>query len=182
MGHLFVPYRCVIGGGGDYRFPRRLSVRLSVSPLGVRALGFPIFFLSRPLRYSLEIWCLNLSWHNTDQARVSWRFTHFHRSYNPLLKLSFSDFSLLSFEILTWNLVTFDLLVQELLPFAKIQFSGFFSAAFWDIELKFGLWIFWLNTDQVRVWSSLTYFYRSYWPLLEFSFQTFYMQSFEILT
>ena len=33
---------------------------------------------------------------------------------------------------------TLDLLYQELMPFAKIDFSGFFSAAFWDIQLKFG--------------------------------------------
>ena len=37
---------------------------------------------------------------------------------------------------------TLGLLLQELLPFAKIQFPGFFSAAFWDIELKFGVWIY----------------------------------------
>ena len=37
---------------------------------------------------------------------------------------------------------TLGLLLQDLLPFAKIQFPGFFSAAFWDIELKFGVWIY----------------------------------------
>ena len=31
-----------------------------------------------------------------------------------------------------------DLLLQEYMPFAKIDFSGIFSAAFWDIQLKFG--------------------------------------------
>ena len=34
------------------------------------------------------------------------------------------------------------LLLQELLAFAKIQIHRFFSAAFWDIELKFGVWIY----------------------------------------
>ena len=62
-------------------------------------------FLCRLLRYWLEIWYMNLSWHNTDQVQVSLHLTYFYWSYCPLLKLSFPDFSLLSFEILTWNLV-----------------------------------------------------------------------------
>ena len=62
-------------------------------------------FLCRLLRYWLEIWYMNLSWHNTDQVWVSLRLTYFYRSYCPLLKFSFPDFSLLSFQILTWNLV-----------------------------------------------------------------------------
>ena len=82
--------------------------------------------------------------------------------------------------ILTWNIcheiihikfgfVTLHLLLQELLPFAKIQFSGFFSAAFWDIHwnLVF-LNIFWHYTNQVSVLQSLTYFSRSYYPFLKF--------------
>ena len=116
-----------------------------------------------------------------------------------------------------------DILLQELLPFAKIQFSRFFSPTFWDIDLVFGIWIYndiiqinfefrhawrtftrviafclnlafqtflcsllrywlqiwymklsWLNTDQIRVSSLLTYFYRSYCPLLIFSFPDFF--------
>ena len=62
-------------------------------------------FLCCLLRYWLEIWYMNLSWHNTDQVRLSLRLTYFYRSYCPLLKFSIPDFSLLSFEILTWNLV-----------------------------------------------------------------------------
>ena len=69
---------------------------------------------------------------------------------------SFPDFSLSSFEILTLNLVyefvmtkyrsglslvTLDKFLRELLPFAKIQFPRFFSVTFWDIDLKFGIWI-----------------------------------------
>ena len=34
-----------------------------------------------------------------------------------------------------------DLLLQALLPFAKFKFYGLFSAVFWDIELKFVIWI-----------------------------------------
>ena len=59
---LLVPYRWN-RTGGDYRFPRRLSfcpsvllsVRQSVSPLGVRPLGFPNFSQS-----SFEILTWNL--------------------------------------------------------------------------------------------------------------------------
>ena len=35
----------------------------------------------------------------------------------------------------------FYLHLQELLPFAKIKFSRLFSVVFWDIDLKFGIWI-----------------------------------------
>ena len=95
---------------------------------------------------------MNLPWHNIDQVRVSLRLTDFYRSYCPLLKFGFTDFSLLSFEILTWKLVhvwichDIKMQIQELLPFAKIQFPGFFSAAFWDIELKFCVWIYFALT------------------------------------
>ena len=41
-----------------------------------------------------------------------------------------------------FGFATLGLLLQELLPFPYIQFPGFFSAAFWDIELKFGVWIY----------------------------------------
>ena len=61
-------------------------------------------FLFRLLRYWLEMWYMYLSWHNTDQVWVSLCLTYFYRSYCPLLKFSFLDFSLLSFEIWTWNL------------------------------------------------------------------------------
>ena len=39
----------------------------------------------------------------------------------------------------------------------------------------------WHNTDQVWVSSRLTYFYRSYCPLLTFSFPDFSLQSYKIL-
>ena len=41
-----------------------------------------------------------------------------------------------------FGFITPDLLLQELLAFAKILFPGFSSAAFWDIELKFDVWIY----------------------------------------
>ena len=91
-------------------------------------------FLCRLLRYWLEIWYMNWFWLNTNQVRVSSRLTYFYRSYCPLWKFSFPDFSLQSFEILTWNLiylfvfmlyrssstfVAFDIFSLQLLPFAK---------------------------------------------------------------
>ena len=45
-----------------------------------------------------------------------------------------------------FGFVTFGLLLQELLADAKIQFPRLFSAAFWDIELKFGVWIYFALT------------------------------------
>ena len=138
--------------GGDFRFPRRLPLCLSVCQstrcpstrfselfsvvlwdidlkfgmlirldiiqikfefpyawptfTGVIALCLNLVFrvfLCRLLRHWLEIWYMNLSWHNTDQFWVSSRLTYFYRSSCPLLKFCFPDFSLLSFEILTWN-------------------------------------------------------------------------------
>ena len=58
-------------------------------------------------------------------------------------------------------------------PSVTLQFSRPFSAVFWDIDLKFGIWIC-HNTDQVQLSSHLTYFYRSYCPLLKFSFPDFF--------
>ena len=86
---------------GDYRFPHSLPVSLSVRQLCVCPLGFPNF----SSRYGLEIWCMNFSWDNTDQAWVLSCLTYFYESYCPLLKFSFPNFSLSSFEILIWNLV-----------------------------------------------------------------------------
>ena len=60
-------------------------------------------FLSCLLWYWLEIWYMNLSWHNTDQVLL--RLTYFYMSYFPLLKFRFPDFSLSSFEILIWNFI-----------------------------------------------------------------------------
>ena len=62
-------------------------------------------FLCSLLRYWLQIYYTKLSWHSTDQVRVSSLLTYFYRSYFPLLKFSFPDFSLQSFQILTSNLV-----------------------------------------------------------------------------
>ena len=146
-------------------------------------------FLCSLLKYWLEIWYMNLLWHNTDQVWVSLSLTIF---------------------------------LHELLSFAKISFSGLSSAVFWDIYLKFGLWIgidiiqikfefhhawpaftgvialcknlvfrtflcsllrYWLeiwymnwfrlNIDQVQGLSRLTYLYMSKCPLLNLVFQTF---------
>ena len=58
-------------------------------------------FLCSLLRYWLQIWSINLSWHNTDQVWVPSCLTYCYRSYCPFLKFSFPDFSLQSFEILT---------------------------------------------------------------------------------
>ena len=54
-------------------------------------------------------------------------------------------------------------------------YRQFFSAVFWVIDLKYGIWICHdnYNTDRVWVLSHLTYFCGSYCPLLKFSFPDF---------
>ena len=46
-------------------------------------------FLSRLLWFWLEIWYMNLSWHNTDQVWLLSRLTYFYMSYYPLLEFRF---------------------------------------------------------------------------------------------
>ena len=94
------------GGKGYYTTPAcqgtlcLLAVCLSVRHTSV----FPTF-LCCLLRYWLEMWYMNLPWHNTDPVWAFSHLTHFYRSYCPFLKFNFPGFSLPSFEILSWNLV-----------------------------------------------------------------------------
>ena len=144
-------------GGGDFRFPRPLSVSQSVPLssslsvcLSVHSVSVHwVFrtFLSRPLIYWLEIWYMNLSSHNTDRVWVLSCLTYFYRSYCPLLKFSFPDFSLL----------------------------------LWDIDLEFCIWIC-LNIIQIEFEFRHAWPLRRYCPLLKFSFPQFSLLSFEILT
>ena len=84
-----------------------LFVLLSAPSLSQSVRHTSVFrtFLCCLLRYWLEIWYINLSWHNTDQIWVWSRLTFFYRSYCPLLKFCFPEFSQPSFDILTCNLV-----------------------------------------------------------------------------
>ena len=206
--HLISPLS-VKRGGGDLRFPWRLSVSLSVCPsvpasvcLSVNSVSVhSVFrtFLSRLLRYWLEIWYMTLSWLDTDHVWLLSRLTFLYSSYCPLQKISFPDFSLSSFDILTWNsvygfvltwysssstFVAFDLLLLELLPFAKILLSWFFSLVFCDLDLKFSIWIcldiIQINFDFCYVWLTFTWVINS--PLLKFHFPDFSSSSFKILT
>ena len=65
------------------------SVRQSVHSVSVHSVFRTV--LSRPLRYWLEIWYMDLSWHNTDQVRLWLRLTYFYMTYCPLLKLVPTD-------------------------------------------------------------------------------------------
>ena len=144
-------------GGGDYRFPSRQSVCLSVppsvcpsvSPLSVRQLGFPNFSQS-----SFEI----LTWNLVYEFVFKW----FRSS------LTF---------------VAFDLLLHELLPFAKIMFSGFFLchlSRHW-LEISY-MNLSWRNTGQVQLLSRLAYLELSQCPLQKWSFLDFSLPSFVIST
>ena len=70
-----------------------------------RDLVFQTFLCYLLRSYCLEIWYMNLSWHNTGQVRLSLHLTFFYMNYCPLLKFSFLYFSLPSYIILKWNLV-----------------------------------------------------------------------------
>ena len=64
-----------------------------------------------------------------------------------------------------FGFVLLHLHLQEFLPFAKIQFSRFFSAAFWDIHLNlvFECILTIYISSLSLILSSLTFFYRSYY-------------------
>ena len=102
-------------GGVDFRFPRRLSLCLSVPPSvcpSVHSMSVhSVFqtFLSHPLKYWLDIWYTTLSWYDTDQVWLLSRLTYFYLSYCPLQKCLFT------------------------------RFSEVFSVILWDIDLKFGI-------------------------------------------
>ena len=85
---------------------------------------------------------MNLSWHKTNQVWVSSRLTYFYRSYWPFAKIWCMN--------LSWHktnqvwvssrLTYFYRSYYPLLKFCFL-FSGLFSAIFWDIQLKFCIWI-----------------------------------------
>ena len=73
---------------------------------------------------------MNLSWHNTDQVRLSSRLTNFYRSYCPLLNISFPSFSV--------SMVPTD----HGIPFSrtfKVNFQGLFFVLSNINSLKNGL-------------------------------------------
>ena len=106
---------------------------------------------------------MNLSWGNTDKARLlscwlsltwvitlcsNWVFKTF--LYHPLkywlehwyvnLSLGHTDFTVVVFH-LTWH---------ELFPFVQIEFFGLFSIVLRYIDLKFCIWIY-LEVIQIKV-------------------------------
>ena len=140
---------------------------------------------------------MNWCWHNTDQVQVSSRLTRFYRSYCPLLKFSFLDFSrqFLRYCPEIWYMNWFRLNTDQVrlssrLTYFYRSYCSLLKFSFPDFSRQFlrycpEIWYmnwFRLNTDQVRLSSRLTSFARSNCPLLEFSFPDFSLQSFEILT
>ena len=83
----------------------------------------------------------------------------------------------------TSSFITFDLLSQELLAFVKKIVSGLFSTVFWDLDVKFGIWIA-FNLMQIK------FKFCHAWPILtgvialclDLVSGLFFLQSFEILT
>ena len=120
---------------GDYRFPRllsvSLSVRMSVSPLSVRQLGLPNLF-------SVVIWDIDLKF-------GIW----------ICLAIIYYQFRLMS--------LTFDLLFYWIIAlFKNFVFRTFLNC---PLRYWLEIWYLNLsrnNTDQVRILSRLTYFDLSY--------------------
>ena len=145
------------------------SVRPSVSQSVHSVSVHSVFrtFLGRPFRYWLEIWYMDLSWHNTDQVWLWLRLTYFYLSYCPLLKFRLPDFSLSSFDILSWNFIyefvktwyvgqvrlesRLTYFYMSYCPLLKFRFPDFSLSSF-DI-LTWNLIIYmdfpWHNTGQV---------------------------------
>ena len=143
-------------------------------------------FLCSLLRYWLKIWYMNLSWHNTDQVRLSSGLTYFYGSYCPLLKFSFPS-------VVSWDIGSkFGILICHDIIQIKFHFRHTWPTFMGVIALclNFVFWAFlcsllrywleiwyinlsWHNTDQVRLTPRLTYFYGSNCPLFKFIFPAF---------
>ena len=129
------------GGGGDFRFPHRLSLCLSVCQ-STRCLSTRFSEL-----FSVVLWDIDLKfgmWISLGIVQNKFEFRYAWLTFTGVI-------------VLCWNLVFrvfFCLLLRYWLEI-------------WYMNLS------WYNTDQVRVSSRLTYFYRSYCPLLKFSFPEF---------
>ena len=134
---------------------------------------------------------MNLSWHNTDEVWDSSRLTYFYRSYCPLLRFSFLDFSLQSFEILTSNLVQCIWICHHIIQI-KFEFCHAWPTFIGVIALctTFSFSDFSPQSFEILA-SNLAYefvftFYRSilliYCPLLKFSFPHFSMSPYKIMT
>ena len=112
-------------------------------------------FLSHASLNFIETWQMALVWVVTGHIRLSFRLTHFCKSYGPFLglKFSFPHFSQPCFTEFHWNLadtfsmssyrssstfIPVDPFLQELWPISllEIQFSALFSAMLHWISLK----------------------------------------------
>ena len=107
-------------------------------------------FLCSLLRYRLEIWYINLSWHNTDPVRVSSRLTYLYKSYCPLLKFSFFwTFFLSSFDTLTLYFI-YDVI------HVKFKFCPVWPTFNWVIalctDLVFLTFLFLLLWYSLEIW------------------------------
>ena len=106
--------------------------------------------------FDILTWDINWSWCNTGQGKLLSRLTYFLLSYFPFKNEVFQIFvsRLLWYRleiccILTYyrSSLTFDaykllkLMAHEFFFFVTIEFSGLFSAVFYDIDIQLGVWI-----------------------------------------
>ena len=130
---------------GDFRFPRRLSLCPSVCLSVCQSTPYPSTRFSK--LFSVVLWDIDLKfgmWIRLDTIQIKFEFRH--------AWLTFTGVS-----ALCWNLVFRTFLCCLLRYWLEI----------WYMNLS------WHNTDQVRVLSHLTYFYRNHCPLLNLVFRTF---------
>ena len=162
---FLVPYRW---NRGDFRFPRRLSLCLSVRPSVHSVSVHSVFrtFLSHPLRYWLQIWYTTSSWHDTDQVWLLSRLTYFYLSYCPLQKCSSTQFSAL-FSVMLWD-IDLKFGIRPCCLLQKLIFPDF-PLLSCDIDLTY-------YTDQVWFLLRLTWLH-TYFLLFKFSFPHFSLSS-----
>ena len=141
-------------GGGDYRFPRRLSFCPSVRPSVSQSTRCPSTRFSEI--FSVVLWDIDFKfgiWVCLDITQIKFDFGR------------------------VWPTFTWVIALCQIFVFRT--FLCHFST-YW-VEISY-INLSSHNTGQVRLWLRLTYYNMSYCPLLKFRFPDFSLLSFDILS
>ena len=140
--------------GGDYRFPRRLSLCPSVCLSVSQSTRCPSTRFSD--YFSVVLWDIDLKfgiWICLYIIQIKFDFGCVWPTFTSVIAL--------------WNNFIFRTFLCHL-------------STYW-VEISY-INLSWHNTGQVRLWLRLTYFYMSYCPLQKFHFLDFSLSSFDILS